>query len=144
MLVSDQRIYHLLQLAAHRLKVLADREGVAAGGVTGAQAGALFAISAREGMTQRELGEALQINESAVTATVNRLLDAGLVSKSTDALDGRSRRLAITAQGESALASTRAPLDKINHLIAKAVGHGDVPALARMLRAIADLPPGHR
>ncbi|MGH6694779.1 MarR family winged helix-turn-helix transcriptional regulator [Sphingopyxis sp.] len=143
MSVSDQRIFHLLQLAAHRLKVLADREGLAAGGVTGAQAGALFAISARAGMTQRELGEALQINESAVTGTVNRLLDAGLVSKSVDAVDGRSRRLAMTAKGEAALASTRAPLDRINRLIAEAVGSEDVPGLARMLRSIANLPPDH-
>lgn len=74
---DDQRLYFLLQRAAHRLRTTADRRCLAAAGVTTAQLGALFAVRDEPGITQQRLARALGLRESAVTALVGRLHRGG-------------------------------------------------------------------
>ncbi|MGN5377773.1 MarR family winged helix-turn-helix transcriptional regulator [Streptomyces lasalocidi] len=77
----DQRLFFLLQRAAHQLRTTADRRLLAAAGITSAQLGALYAVRDRPGITQRELAADLGLRESGVTALVTRLTAAGLVDK---------------------------------------------------------------
>ncbi|WP_410587832.1 MarR family winged helix-turn-helix transcriptional regulator [Amycolatopsis sp. lyj-23] len=98
----DQRLFFLLQQAAHRLRVAADRRCLAAAGITTAQLGALFAVG-EGGSTQRDVAERLGQRESAVTAMVARLAEAGLVAKEPHPREHRAVVLRLTAAGEEAL-----------------------------------------
>src|SRR5882762_2539964 len=134
----DQRILHLLQLAAHRLRTHSDRRGLETAGVTTAQAGALFVIAGQPGVTQREIAEALQQRESAVTAMIARLLEARLVERSS-ASDNRAWSLHLTDKGANALAALRIELDQLNAKLGEALGEDGMQQLSAALRTVVGL-----
>jgi DNA-binding MarR family transcriptional regulator len=136
-----ERLYHLLQTAAHRLKVRADRDMQGAGGVTAAQAAVMFVIAREpDGTTQKRVADQLKLNESAVTGMVGRLLDAGLVSRAPSPTDGRAWTVALTAEGAAALERFRLHLDALNTELTRALGgEAEVVRFAQQLRAILDL-----
>ena len=117
----DQRLFFLLQQAAHRLRVAADRRCLAAAGITTAQLGALFAV--REGgLSQRDLAARLGQRESAVTAMVGRLVDAGLVGKSAHPREHRAVVLELTAAGEQALTGVAPEIEEFNARLRAVLG----------------------
>jgi DNA-binding MarR family transcriptional regulator len=134
----DQRVYLLLQRAAHRLRVWADRRCLDAAGITTAQAGALFALVDRPGSTQRELAAALGQRESGVTAMVRRLLDGGLVARRASPADHRAVVLSLTPSGERAVDAVRPVLDDFNAALRSTLGADGPPALAAALRSVLD------
>ena len=67
MSASKSRLYHRLQLAAHRLQKSADRAVLAAAEITTAQAAVLMLVAGGAN-SQREVATQLGLNESAVTA----------------------------------------------------------------------------
>lgn len=134
------RIYHLLQIAAHRMRVRADREALAAASISAAQAGVLFVIEATPGITQRRLAQALRLGEPAVTAIVGRLLEARLVARRRSDADARAVALVLTSDGSAALAAVRPALARMNAALAEAIGEERLSALAADLEAIAALP----
>lgn len=140
MSVSQQhRLYHLLQLAAHRLKVQLDSAGLATEGITAAQAAVMFAIEREEGSTQRSVALALNIQESAVTAMVARLKKAGLVSRVKNPDDKRSWALSLTPRGRAALEQSRRVLGGMNRKLDKALGADGAKELAGALRRILEI-----
>lgn len=137
MSISDEQIYHLLQLAAHRMRVYADEKCLAAAGITTAQAAALHIISGKPGITQRGVAAALKQRESAMTAMVKRLCDARLLERQESENDSRAWALFLTDHGEAALADIKGPLDQINKRLGAAIGNKDVGEFAEMLRLLA-------
>jgi len=136
-----ERLYHLLQTAAHRLKTRADRDSQGTAGVTAAQAAVMFVIAREGGTTQRRVAEQLKLNESAVTGMVGRLMEAGFVSRAPSATDGRAWTVALTADGEAALERFRGNLELLNAEITAALGgEAEVAQFAAGLRAILDIP----
>jgi DNA-binding MarR family transcriptional regulator len=140
MSISDQRIYHLLQLAAHRMRVYADDQCLAAAGITTAQAAALNVVSGKPGITQRGVALALKQRESAMTAMVKRLCEAELLDRLESEDDSRAWALFLTDKGGAALEKIREPLDRINEHLGVAVGEADVALLAEILRSMAAIP----
>lgn len=139
---SDHRVFHLLQLAAHRVKTHADRNSLAKAGVTAAQAAVLHVLSRAPGSTQRVVAEQLQQQESAITAMAARLAESGLLVRTPSAVDRRAWALNLTPAGEAALSGFRAPLDELNATLTEALGgEAQVEAFAMSLKAIlkADL-----
>jgi DNA-binding MarR family transcriptional regulator len=117
----DQRLFFLLQQAAHRLRVAADRRCLAAAGITTAQLGALFAV--REGgLTQRDLAARLGQRESAVTAMVARLADAGLLGRRAHPREHRAVVLELTPAGEEALARVAPEIEDFNTRLRAVLG----------------------
>ncbi|WP_367322102.1 MarR family winged helix-turn-helix transcriptional regulator [Streptomyces sp. HUAS ZL42] len=110
----DQRLYFLLQQAAHRLRMSADRRFLTAAGVTAAQLGALFAVHDQPGITQQELARVLGLGESAVTGLVARLTKAGLVTRRAHPHEHRAVVLELTGDGEAALVAARPEIDRLN------------------------------
>ncbi|MFC8513165.1 MarR family winged helix-turn-helix transcriptional regulator [Streptomyces sp. NPDC057257] len=110
----DQRLYFLLQRAAHRLRTTQDRRCLAAAGVTTAQLGALFAVKDRPGITQQELARTLGLRESAVTALVARLTAARLLTKEPHPLQHRAVVLELTDAGAEALRAAQPEIDRFN------------------------------
>lgn len=140
MSAAPNRIYHLLQLAAHRLRVQADREALAAASITAAQAAVLFVIEGAPAVTQRGIARTLQLRESAVTAMIGRLLDAELIARRPSEADGRAVELDLTPAGRAALGAVRPALERMNAALAEALGADRSAALAAGLEAIASLP----
>lgn len=136
-----ERLYHLLQTAAHRLKTRADRDSQGSAGVTAAQAAVMFVIQREGGTTQKAVARQLKLNESAVTGMVGRLMEAGLVSRAPSATDGRAWTVALSPEGEAALDRFRVNLDALNaDLTAALGGEAEVARFGRMLRAILEMP----
>jgi len=133
------RLYHLLQVAAHRLRTAADRESIARAGVTAAQAGALFVIAKTPGATQRHVADALHQRESAVTAMMTRLISAGLVRRERSPDDARAWLLHLTPDGQRAHDTVRGQSRALNARLKSELGEDDCAALARALEAITKL-----
>lgn len=136
---SDHRVFHLLQLAAHRVKTHADRSSLAQAGVTAAQAAVMHVIARNPGATQKQVADQLQQKEPAVTAMVARLMEGGFLARAPSATDRRAWALGLTPAGEAALAGFRAPLDELNAALTRALG-GDaqVDRFAQSLKTILD------
>jgi DNA-binding MarR family transcriptional regulator len=137
-----ERLYHLLQTAAHRLKTRADRDSQGVAGVTAAQAAVMFVIARERGTTQRRVAEQLKLNESAVTGMVGRLMEAGFVARAPSPTDGRAWTVTLTPAGEAALDRFRVNLDALNADITAALGgEAEVARFADGLRAILEIAP---
>ena len=132
---DDQRLYFLLQRAAHRLRTTADRRCLAAAGVTTAQLGALFAVHDEAGITQQQLARTLGLRESAVTGLVGRLTAAGLLAKRPHPREHRAVVLELTDAGNDALRAARPEIDRFNTELREALGDdGFTGAATAMLR----------
>lgn len=137
-----ERLYHLLQTAAHRLKVRADRNSQGVAGVTAAQAAVMFVIAREGASTQRRVAEQLRLNESAVTGMVGRLMQAGYVARTPSPTDGRAWQVSLTEAGQAALDRFRVNLNALNRDLTRALGgEAEVARFAEGLRAILALPP---
>ncbi|MFR0354726.1 MarR family winged helix-turn-helix transcriptional regulator [Streptomyces sediminimaris] len=133
----DQRLFFLLQRAAHRLRTTADRRCLAAAGVTTAQLGALFAVQDRPGITQQELARALGLRESAVTALVGRLTAADLLLKRAHPSEHRAVVLELTEPGAAALRAARPEVDRVNAELRELLGDEGFVRTAGALHRLA-------
>jgi DNA-binding MarR family transcriptional regulator len=78
---------------------VSERADVSCCGVTVAQAAALEALSGHGPMRLSDLGTRLGIAPSTLTRNLERLVEAGLVSRVADARDARAGRVRLTAAG---------------------------------------------
>lgn len=137
--MADERLYFRLGLVAHRLRVLADQQLLAAAGITAAQAGVLLIVAdAAEPIRQRDLARLLRQRESAVTTMVDRLLAAGLLARERPPGDARAWALRPTAAGEAALADVHGLLDAFNERAFAGIEAADRARLAGMLDRILE------
>ncbi|MBI1235841.1 MAG: MarR family transcriptional regulator [Alphaproteobacteria bacterium] len=98
----DRRLFLLIEIAARRLNREADKRLKADAGVSAAQAGVLFLLLRRGQRRMGSLSKTLSLNPPAVTGLVDRMVKAGLVTKTTDQTDGRGAMVALTAEGSEA------------------------------------------
>jgi DNA-binding MarR family transcriptional regulator len=136
--MTDQRLYFMLQRSAHQLRVAADRRCTAAAGVTTAQLGALFVVQDQPGVSQQELAAMLGQRESAITAMVGRLVDAGLVAKHAHPREYRASALELTPAGVKALKLVRPAIDEFNAEMRAVIGADEFDITASALRKLAD------
>lgn len=136
----EQRLFHLLQVAAHRLKTELDRRTDDVAGLTAAQAAVLAVVARDGGATQKSVADQLRQQESAITAMAGRLIKAGFLERRPHPDDGRAWLLSVTPAGDAAMTRFRGPMDAFNAKITQAVGgEAEVARLAAALRALADL-----
>jgi len=136
MSAAHHRLYHRLQLAAHRLKKAADRALAESDGLTAAQ-GAVLAVIASEGSpTQRRVAQLLGLNESAMTAMIGRLLALGVVERRTSTGDVRAWSLGLTKRGEAALQRIETSFAAINGELDSLLDADDARRLADYLARI--------
>lgn len=136
MSASETRLYHHLQLAAHSLKKHADQALVEAAGLSTAQVAVLAVVAAHAPVSQKQVAEALGLNESAMTAMANRLLASGLLTRSRDAEDGRAWQLGLSAAGRDALAQAAETFQPINGQIDEILDPEEMALLVDMLRRL--------
>lgn len=132
------RLYSRLQTAAHRVKRAADQKLMDAAHITTAQAAALAVIEAQGRITQKQLAQALDINQSAVTAIVGRLNKLELIRRSKRSGDGRMWHLHLTDKGQSALHAADLPFDDINAIFDSLLGKDTLEDVALALQLLSD------
>lgn len=137
MSAADDKIYFLLQQAAHVLKKESDKILLSAVGITTAQAAVLAMIENRKGITQKQIAERLRQNESAITAMVSRLIDRGLVTRRRSMSDARIWQIQVTQRGGLATSKAKQHFSTINRRLDNAIGPSNSKALAQQLLTIA-------
>ena len=138
-MADNSYLYHQLQLAAARLRTQADRMGMAAAGVSAAQAGALLVVAAKPGASQRAVAQALGQGESAFNTMATRLVAAGLVRRNDDPQDPRAWALHITPKGQEALGKIQEGLQAMNGRISEVLSPQDQAALTEALSHLAGI-----
>jgi DNA-binding MarR family transcriptional regulator len=76
-------------------------------GISGAQLFVLHTLAGEPAMTMNTLAARTHTHQSSVSTVVSRLVDRGLVTRTTPAADGRQRQLTLSPQG--ARLAARAP-----------------------------------
>lgn len=102
-------------------------------GITGAQAGLLFVLAARDEAAIGEIAQALDVAPAAVTNLSKRMQAAGLVERVGDALDARMTRLRLTAAGREASARAKAVLAQLNARLTEGFSEEELQVVARWL-----------
>ncbi len=124
-------------MASHRLDKAANQVLIEAGGVTTSQASVLITIRESPLIRQNALALKLGLNESAITAMINRLLGMDMVVRSRSDTDARAWELQVTDKGVQALTAIKDPFCQFNLLIDDVFGDATDEVSAK-LAALAD------
>lgn len=137
----DQRLFFLLQRAAHQARTIADRRLLDTAGITTAQLGALYAVQDEPGITQQRLARALGLRESAVTGLVARLTAAGLVVRQAHPREHRAVVVRLTEAGHAALRSAQPEVERFNAELRALLGADGFTVTAAALHDLAHWQP---
>ena len=138
MSASKLRLYWRLQLAAHFMQKYADRQLSGKAKITTAQTGVMAVIANRPGLTQKDVADALGLNESAVTAMVRRLVALGYIERRKSKTDMRAKLLTLTPRGQEVQSGIRSPFRKINKQIEDVLTPAEVDNLAKYVEKLTD------
>lgn len=105
---------------------------------------ALAALYARRRCTMSELADLASIDRTTLTRTVDRMQDAGWLTRLSDGEDMRVTRLALTASGEKLFARVWPIVERLNQLAIAGLPQTAVEklrgTLAQMKRNLDDEP----
>jgi len=132
------QLFFQLQLAAHRLRKVADRRVTAETGLTTAQAAILYIVAARKNVMQKEIAKRLGQNESAVVAMANRLTRLGYLSRRRSDVDPRTSMLNVTAKGMRELQVAKRPFRELDNMLDKVFSPAELDAISLLLTRLAD------
>lgn len=135
---SSQRLYHHFHKAAQLLKKAADQQLLQASGITTAQAAVLAVVAQQAEASQRSIANALHLNESAITAMVDRLMKLGLLSRRRSEQDGRVWQLQLTASGRDKTRQASTAFRAINRRIEAVLSDDQRDSLATSLHNLIE------
>jgi len=133
----NRRMFWLLA-RAHRNVAAASDERLADLGLTITQAGALFCFG-EEGLLIGELGEALELAQSAASGLAKRLEDAGLVARSQEKGDGRAARLTLTTIGRQKRTEAARRAVAANTRMLQGFSEREIEVIVRWLTQVANM-----
>jgi DNA-binding MarR family transcriptional regulator len=134
--VRDACLCLHLQRAARRIARRFD-DALRPAGLTSGQFSLLMSLNRPEPPTMSMVAETLAMDRTTLTANLKPLERRGLVSQAIDPRDRRSRRLALTAEGERVLAGAVPIWDATHRAIEQAVPGDDAHGLRAALRALS-------
>ncbi|MFU0799935.1 MAG: MarR family transcriptional regulator [Xylanivirga thermophila] len=109
---EDESLYHIfmdvIRLHYYRTHTLLDEIGVYPG-----QPPMLFALSKKDGQSQTELSEELNLKPSTITVMLKRMEKAELVERRVDMEDQRISRVYITEKGRTVFEEVNRLMDII-------------------------------
>jgi DNA-binding MarR family transcriptional regulator len=94
---------------------------------------ALAALYARQRCTMSELAELATIDRTTLTRTIDRMEEAGWLSRLADAADMRVTRLALTAAGRRMFERIWPEVEQLNALALAGLSSGEIQSLRRIL-----------
>jgi len=94
---------------------------------------ALAALYARQKCTMTELADLASIDRTTLTRTVDRMQDAGWLTRLADAEDMRVTRLALTAAGRKMFERIWPEVQRLNELALSGLSSAQIEALRKIL-----------
>jgi DNA-binding MarR family transcriptional regulator len=94
---------------------------------------ALAALYGREGCTMSELAELATIDRTTLTRTIDRMEDAGWLSRRDDAADLRVTRLALSAAGRRMFERVWPEVERLNALALSGLSSAQIESLRKIL-----------
>lgn len=108
--------------------------------MTSVQFAALTVVKSTGPISQRELGDALDVDRSTVADLVSRLVRNGMLSRSGDPSDGRRYVLALTPAGEQAIAELWPKVASAQLTLAADITPTEAHQLKSLLQRVVDGP----
>lgn len=128
----DSEITWLLHRAAQRMSAVTG-SAAAAHGLSLRDHIVLSALHKSPGLTQVELGRALGMDKTTLTAELDRLERAGLVRRAVDPRDRRARVLELTPTGDERRGAVAADAESAETDALRSFSSAEVAALRRIL-----------
>jgi len=123
-------------MAQHTLRTylhnLFSKEGMK---ITPPQATLLFLLKERDGRIMSELGQAIGVDNSAITGLVDRLEKAGLVIRKLNPEDRRSLLIYITPGGRKETKKAEAIIRRVNESIKTGFSARDMDTFKKILNS---------
>lgn len=129
----DRRLYLLVEIAARRLHREVDARLSKEAGVSASQAAVLFLLLRRGERRLGAIGDMLALGAPAVSGLVNRMEQAGLVTRRKDISDKRSALVDLSEAGRRAAESVDTIMRAYNAELDARLGEDDADALHQAL-----------
>lgn len=104
--------------------------------ITSVQFAALAMLADAPGASQRELGDALEVDRSTIADLAARLERHGLVAREQDQTDRRRNVLKLTDLGHSELKRLQPQVDAVEHAMTASLSPDEITELRRLLRRL--------
>ena len=127
------QVNHLARLLAAALKERIEPHGVVPG-----QFAQMLALLERDGVSQSELCQIVQIDQSTMAHTLKRMQRDGLISRSSDAADQRRAVIHLTPRARELAPTLVGAAREVNALAATGVSPADLDTCMRVLAAAID------
>ena len=105
-------------------------------GATPSQTGLLFVLGKRDGALMSEAGAALDLGMPGISGLADRMVEAGLIERRADPVDGRAWRLWLTAAGRKALARNKAGTAELNARLTEGFSDAEIDIVSRWLTSV--------
>lgn len=137
--ILNESVFHLLRVALQEHTALwNERVGAdQAAECTKPQYAVLRAVEADPGLDQASAAQFADSDKATVAALLERLEDRCLVRREVDPLDRRRRKLYLTEQGESLLASVSPAVLDLNQELLSRLSQSEQADLIILLRKLA-------
>lgn len=132
----EKRLFFLLNMAQHRMFKFADQGCEQQLGISVTQAAALLFIAKHEGCLQKDLSQALGLNNPAVTGLASRMEKKALILRQSCTQDGRATRLFLTDAGKDKLPEVFPLLQKINDMLTADFTEDEITVVIRFLNKV--------
>ena len=135
---AEDRIIYLIFTAQQKLRTYLSNTMIMENvRVTPAQAGILFLLAEKDGMTMSELSRILSIDNSTITGLVDRLEKSGLVRRNTSLNDRRTLHVYISPEGKQEMDKARSIVMKANREIKDGFTEEELEAFKKILRSFS-------
>lgn len=133
----NRELFDSLSLVNRKLRAVFDAR-VKERGLTLSRARALFALTKKDGLNQRELADELDIE----TPTLVRLLDGmekqGFIERRVEVSDRRAKQIHMTELGRTVADEILRLADEIRAEVLQGIDAAELAVTKRVIRAIAD------
>ncbi|MFP5246334.1 MAG: MarR family winged helix-turn-helix transcriptional regulator [Thermoanaerobaculia bacterium] len=129
---DGKRILNSIRLLVRALRLF-DREAQSKHGISAAQAYVLHTLNEEDGLSLNELADRTATDQSSASVVVQRLVDAGLVSRTARKEDRRHVELRLTAKGRNVIRKSPPPAQQKMLAAAESMSPRDRKAFADML-----------
>ncbi|QRY69740.1 MarR family transcriptional regulator [Ensifer sp. PDNC004] len=133
----NRELFDALSLVNRKLRAVFDAR-VKERGLTLSRARALFALTKKDGLNQRELADELDIE----TPTLVRLLDGmekqGFIERRVEVSDRRAKQIHMTELGRTVADEILRLADEIRAEVLQGIDAAELVVTKRVIRAIAD------
>ncbi|WP_104665830.1 MarR family winged helix-turn-helix transcriptional regulator [Ensifer adhaerens] len=133
----NRELFDALSLVNRKLRAVFDAR-VKERGLTLSRARALFALTKKDGLNQRELADELDIE----TPTLVRLLDGmekqGFIERRVEVSDRRAKQVHMTELGRTVADEILRLADEIRAEVLQGIDAAELAVTKRVVRAIAD------